>query len=87
MLSCGYLTHPYPSYPALCRQGTTCAWSADYGGPHLRGAWPIWNACKVGMMVILLEMMMTLIVVLLTWVMVMVAVVVVVVVAVVVVKW
>ena len=36
MLSTRYLPQPYPSYPALCRQDTTCAWSTDYGGNHLR---------------------------------------------------
>ena len=32
MLSARYLPLPYPSYPALCRQDTTCPWSTDYGG-------------------------------------------------------
>ena len=34
MLSPRYLPQPYPSYPALCRQDTTSAWSTDYGGNH-----------------------------------------------------
>ena len=47
MLSTRYLPQPYPSYPALCRQDTTCAWSTDYGGNHLRCAWKIWHGCAV----------------------------------------
>ena len=41
MLCTRYLPPPYPSYPALCRQDTTCAWSTDYGGNRL------WNIRRV----------------------------------------
>ena len=42
MLSHRYLPQPYPSYPALCRQDTTSAWSTDYGGNHQRLTVSLW---------------------------------------------
>ena len=42
MLSPRYLPQPYPSYPALCRQDTTSAWSTDYGGNHQRLTVSLW---------------------------------------------
>ena len=49
MLSNRFLPQPNPNYPALCRQDTTCAWSTDYGGNHLRHTWYIDTSQRGGL--------------------------------------
>ena len=58
MLSTGTLPQPNSSYPALCSQDTTYAWSTDNGGYNIRAAWLIWNAWAVVIRMVVWKLLM-----------------------------